>query len=169
MAQQSGTSGPKYRQIADDLRARIDSGEYPPGSQLPTKADLMATHHVALNTVERAIEELRREGLVETIQGSGMFTRQPPTAGALADADREPGDTKALSEHIAALGEEVRRLRELVDSLGVDEVRAIASRIEVNLIDLYGKLGFDYPRDEADNAERGNHGTKAASEREHIA
>ena len=129
----------------------------------------MATHHVALNTVERAIEELRREGIVETVQGSGMFTREPPAAGTPTDADGERQDGKALGERVTALADEVRQLREVVDSLGVDEVHAIAGRIEVNLIDLYGKLGFDYPRDEADSAQRGSPGTKAAAEREHIA
>ena len=71
MARQAGTTGPKYRQIAEDLRAQIKDGEYPPGSRLPTKAELMAEYHVAVNTVERAIEELRKAGLVETAQGAG--------------------------------------------------------------------------------------------------
>src|SRR5258708_16251150 len=71
----------KYQRIADDLRARSSSGEYPPGSRLPTKAELMARYQVAVNTVERAIEELRKAGLVETLQGAGMFVREPPEPG----------------------------------------------------------------------------------------
>ena len=31
---------PMYRQIADDLQRKIESGEWPRGSQLPTEADL---------------------------------------------------------------------------------------------------------------------------------
>jgi len=74
----------KYQRIADDLRARISSGEYPPGSRLPTKAELMARYQVAVNTVERAIAELRQAGLVETLQGAGMrgrSSRPSPWAG----------------------------------------------------------------------------------------
>ena len=42
-------------------------------------------------------------------------------------------------------------------------------RIEVNLIDLYGKLGFDYPRGEAGEKQRAGTGSKAAAKRDHIA
>jgi len=100
----------KYQRIADDLRARISSGEYPPGSQLPTKADLMARYQVAVNTVERAIDELRKAGLVETLQGAGMFVREPP------EAPHSPEYT-ALMEHLAGTDDQVRRLAERVDEL----------------------------------------------------
>ena len=101
---------PKYQRIADDLRARIGSGEYPPGSQLPTKADLMARYQVAVNTVERAIDELRKAGLVETLQGAGMFVREPP------EPAHSPEYT-ALMEHLAGTDDQVRRLAERVDEL----------------------------------------------------
>ena len=100
----------KYQRIADDLRARISSGEYPPGSQLPTKADLMARYQVAVNTVERAIDELRKAGLVETLQGAGMFVREPP------EAAHSPEYT-AIMEHLAGTDDQVRRLAERVDEL----------------------------------------------------
>jgi len=100
----------KYQRIADDLRARISSGEYPPGSQLPTKADLMARYQVAVNTVERAIDELRKAGLVETLQGAGMFVREPPEAAP------SPEYT-AVMEHLAGTDDQVRRLAERVDEL----------------------------------------------------
>jgi len=100
----------KYQRIADDLRARISSGEYPPGSRLPTKAELMTRHQVAVNTVERAIDELRKAGLVETLQGAGMFVCEPPGSG------HSPEYT-ALMEHLAAIGDQVGQLAERVDEL----------------------------------------------------
>src|SRR5258707_3741441 len=100
----------KYQRIADDLRARISSGEYPPGSRLPTKAELMARYQVAVNTVERAIAELRQAGLVETLQGAGMFVREPPEPG------HSPGYT-ALMEHLARTDAQVRRLADRIDEL----------------------------------------------------
>ncbi len=51
----TGEEPPKYRQIADDLRARIHSGEYAPGARLPSKAELMARYETALGTVDRAL------------------------------------------------------------------------------------------------------------------
>jgi DNA-binding GntR family transcriptional regulator len=101
---------PKYQRIADDLRARVSSGEYPPGSQLPTKAQLMTRHQVAINTVERAIEELRKAGIVETLQGAGMFVRDPPAA------THSPEYT-ALMEHLAGIDDQVRELADRVEEL----------------------------------------------------
>ena len=100
----------KYQRIADDLRAKVSSGEYPPGSQLPTKEQLKAQYQVALNTVERAIEELRKAGIVETLQGTGMFVRDSPAA------EHSPEYT-ALMEHLAETDAQVRQLADRVDDL----------------------------------------------------
>jgi GntR family transcriptional regulator len=111
MAQQPVRSGPKYRQIADDLRVRIESGEYPPGARLPTKAELMAQYHVALNTVARAVEELRRAGLVETAQGAGMFAREPTPGG------EHSAEYVSLMAQLTSIGEHVEKLDERVAEL----------------------------------------------------
>jgi GntR family transcriptional regulator len=71
---------PKYRQVADDLRARMESGEFPPDSQLPSKSELMGHYAVALATLNAAIRVLRGEGRVETEQGKGTFARKPREA-----------------------------------------------------------------------------------------
>jgi GntR family transcriptional regulator len=120
----------KYEEIASDLRARIEGGEYPVDSQLPTKTDLMKRYGVALNTIDAAIRELVSAGIVETQHGRGMFVREPPAP--------EPAD----------LAERVRELTARFDSLDPDDLRATLARIEVNLMDLYGKLGYDYPRED---------------------
>lgn len=100
----------KYQRIADDLRAGISSGEYPPGSQLPTKAELMTRYGVAVNTVERAIDELRKAGIVETLQGAGMFVCEPP------DAEHSPEYT-AIMEHLAGIDDQVKQLADRVGAL----------------------------------------------------
>lgn len=94
---------PKYRQVADDLRARIEAGEYPVGTQLPTKAELMARYGAALGTIDSAIDVLRQMGLVETRQGSGMFVCQPPP---------ERSEYDVAMSRMDELAEEIRRLKE---------------------------------------------------------
>jgi GntR family transcriptional regulator len=42
---------PMYRQIADDLRAKIESSEIGPGDQLPTETELMDQYEASRNTV----------------------------------------------------------------------------------------------------------------------
>jgi GntR family transcriptional regulator len=66
-------AGPLYRQIAEDIRRKIDSGELEPGSQLPTEDELMEEHHASRNTVRCAIKELVIRGLVNTLHGRGSF------------------------------------------------------------------------------------------------
>jgi GntR family transcriptional regulator len=61
--------------IAADLRRRINAGEFPPGSRLPTNVDLMAAHGVSKATVTNAIKELVDEGLVFTAKKGGTRVR----------------------------------------------------------------------------------------------
>ena len=111
MAQRSDTTPPKYRRIADDLRARIESGEYPADSKLPTKAELMAQYTVALSTVDHAIEELRKQGLAETVQGVGTFVRQPPTGG------EHSAEYITVMQQLSEISQEVKRLSERIGEL----------------------------------------------------
>jgi GntR family transcriptional regulator len=64
---------PMYRQIADDLRGKIESGELTQGSQLPTEIELMEQYSASRNTVRDAIKLLTTRGLVETRPGQGTF------------------------------------------------------------------------------------------------
>ncbi|HEX6968289.1 MAG TPA: winged helix-turn-helix domain-containing protein [Micromonosporaceae bacterium] len=67
----------KYEMVADDLTSRIRSGEYPPGSQLPSRAQLCEMYSVSESVVEKAMWILRREGLTETLPGVGVFVASP--------------------------------------------------------------------------------------------
>jgi GntR family transcriptional regulator len=62
-----------YRQIAEDLRLKIGSGEIPPGSQLPTELELRERYDASRNTVRDAIKWLTNLGLVATRPGQGTF------------------------------------------------------------------------------------------------
>jgi GntR family transcriptional regulator len=66
-------ANPMYRQIAEDLREQIESGELAPGSQLPTELELRDRHSASRNTVRDAIKWLINLGLVETRPGQGTF------------------------------------------------------------------------------------------------
>lgn len=65
-----------WRQIADDLTAEMESGELPPGSRLPSEAELADIYGVARLTVRRAIRDLAERKLVTVVQGRGTFVRQ---------------------------------------------------------------------------------------------
>lgn len=67
---------PMYRQIADDLRAQIESGVLEPGQQLRTELELRDRYNASRNTVRDAIKWLTNLGLVETKPGQGTFVTQ---------------------------------------------------------------------------------------------
>ncbi|MFI6658110.1 GntR family transcriptional regulator [Streptomyces sp. NPDC050523] len=66
---------PKYRRIADDLRAKIDAGDFRPGDRLPGENPLAAEYGVAGMTARQALNALKKEGLVESRKGAGFYVR----------------------------------------------------------------------------------------------
>lgn len=69
---------PKWEQIADILRERIQSGEYEP-RQLVSEVQLESEFGVARGTVRKATAALREEGLLVTTQGMGSFVAEKPS------------------------------------------------------------------------------------------
>lgn len=67
---------PMYRQIADDLRGKIESGELPQGSQLPTEIELIERYNASRNTIRDAIKVLINQRLVEPKPGQGTFVTE---------------------------------------------------------------------------------------------
>ncbi|MBP2052972.1 DNA-binding GntR family transcriptional regulator [Streptomyces griseochromogenes] len=64
---------PPYRQIAENLRARIANGTIPPGRRIPSLVALEAEFGVARDTLRKAVKVLKDEGLVETVTGMGVY------------------------------------------------------------------------------------------------
>lgn len=68
---------PKYRLLADQLRARIESSELRPGDRLPSFAEMRAHFGVTSTTIERVYGLLEQEGLIERQPRRGLFVAQP--------------------------------------------------------------------------------------------
>jgi len=64
---------PMYRQIAEDLRQKIESGVLGRGTQLPTELELREEYDASRTTIRDAIRLLITRGLVETRAGQGTF------------------------------------------------------------------------------------------------
>ncbi|MGQ0776682.1 MAG: GntR family transcriptional regulator [Pseudonocardiales bacterium] len=65
----------QYRQVADLLRDGIESGEFDPGSSLPSEPELASRFGVSRVTINRAVQLLRGEGLVKVLRGRGTVVR----------------------------------------------------------------------------------------------
>ncbi|WP_410813714.1 winged helix-turn-helix domain-containing protein [Micromonospora sp. 067-2] len=72
---EGNTVPPRYRyeQIADDLAERIATGEFPPGSKLPSRRELIEHYGVTEPVIDRAMQVLRIKGRTETLPGVGVF------------------------------------------------------------------------------------------------
>lgn len=68
---------PLYRQLADLLTAKIEHGEYPPDSRIPSEPRLAAFYGIGRPTVRQAIETLVQRGLLTRRRGSGTYVRPP--------------------------------------------------------------------------------------------
>ena len=67
---------PRYAQVADVLRERINTGTYEPGDQLPSQRELREEFDISVPTAKAAIAQLVSEGLVYSHQGRGVFVRE---------------------------------------------------------------------------------------------
>lgn len=65
----------KYKVLIDDLCKKIADGTYPPMSQLPTAHELCESYGVSRITVNKAMEELDRLGLISRKRGSGTYVK----------------------------------------------------------------------------------------------
>lgn len=128
-----------YRQIADQIRALIGTGEFAAGARLPPERDLAKQLGVSRPSVREALIALEVEGLVEVRIGSGIYV-QPAVEGAVrsrmpeAEAEAEAGPFDVLrarhvieSEcaalaarsarqvHLDAMAEALRQMRREID------------------------------------------------------
>jgi GntR family transcriptional regulator len=69
----------RYRVIADDLRERITSGEFPTGRSLPRMTDLAAAYTTTRAVITEAVRVLEGEGLVRPVRKRGTVVQWPVT------------------------------------------------------------------------------------------
>ncbi|WP_307848483.1 GntR family transcriptional regulator [Microbispora oryzae] len=77
---------PLYVRIADELRARIVSGELPAGAKLPSIPEITRLFHVADGTARDAVRALVAEGLAVARPGSGTYVKARPELRRLVRA-----------------------------------------------------------------------------------
>ena len=73
----------RYREIADDLRRRVDASEFAANGLLPSEAELSSEYAASRVTIRRALDELRDLGLVSARQGFGWFVAGDPLVQSL--------------------------------------------------------------------------------------
>ena len=69
----NNASKPIYEQITTQIKAMIMSGKLQPGEAIPSMRSLAKAIHVSVITVQKAYEDLQRDGFIETTVGRGSF------------------------------------------------------------------------------------------------
>lgn len=64
---------PIYAQITSQIKAMVMSGELQTGDSIPPMRALAKSLHVSVTSVQRAYEDLQRDGFIETTIGRGSF------------------------------------------------------------------------------------------------
>lgn len=105
-----------YLQLIDIIKQKIMSGEYQPGQRLASVRELAAEAAVNPNTMQRALAELEREGLLYTQRTSGRFVAED--AGMIEGLRMSGAEERAREFY-----------REMVQSgLSVDEIRRLLEK-----------------------------------------
>jgi DNA-binding transcriptional regulator YhcF (GntR family) len=118
--------GPEYQRVADDLRRRIASSEFPVGAAIPSTAKLSSMYGVSVTVVRAAVAQLRADGLVTGHPGKGVFVISTPDA---------------VAEQTATVEVLARQ---------VEELRAEIARLQTQIFMLYAHL--DIPHSEGQSA-----------------
>ena len=82
------SSVPIYQQIAGYIRRAVAAGVYRPGEMVPSLRALALELTVNPNTVQRAYEELEREGLIRARKGLGMFVTKHGAKSAQSKSEQ---------------------------------------------------------------------------------
>jgi GntR family transcriptional regulator len=111
--QPTGYLPPIQLRIADDIRMRIESGEYRPNDPLPTLHELAAQWRCSITSARNAVALLKAQGLITGGRGRAPVVRKPPRR-VVRDSSRH----QAEKDLVLAPEDERRKHGEAEDDLG---------------------------------------------------
>ncbi len=111
------SSRPIFIQLIEIIQIDIISGKYAPGGKLPSVRDLAAEAAVNPNTMQKALSELERSGLVFSQRTSGRFITE---------------DTKMIEELKSRLAKEkIEEFLENMQQLGYQKEETVALMTDI--------------------------------------
>lgn len=117
------TALPLYQQIKEEIAARIHSGRWASGQKLPSENELVEILGVSRMTINRALRELTRDGLLNRVHGVGTFVAERRRHASLLQL-------RDIAEEIREAGKTHRLEVLLLEEVGASD--AIAERMELS-------------------------------------
>jgi len=116
---------PIYMQMVDEVKRALARGELSPGDKMPSHKERAQMSQVNPNTVQRAYQEMEREGLTETLRGQGTFIKQDPALLQRVRSEMALAAVEQFLEEMRGLGidadETERLLRKQLAKKGEEE------------------------------------------------
>ena len=128
MKWQFSNDAPIYSQLIAQIKVGIVSGAFPPGERLPSVRDLATEAGVNPNTMQRALTELERDGLVYSQRTAGRFVTEDQAMIASAKRSLAERHIQAFLEAMTHLGygrEEILTLLRQEETKGGEEPMAV--------------------------------------------
>ena len=107
------SSRPIYLQIIERVQMDVITGRYQPGDKLPSVRDLAQEAAVNPNTMQKALSELERSGLIYSQRTSGRFITEDKELMHQMQKELAAAEVSAFVAHMKQLGitpEEIRQL-----------------------------------------------------------
>ena len=121
MKWQFSNDAPIYSQLIEQVKVGIVSGAFPPGERLPSVRDLAVEAGVNPNTMQRALTELERDGLVYSQRTAGRFVTEDTEMIRTAKEELAHRQIKCFLTAMLRLGYEKAEILSLVDRENVGE------------------------------------------------
>lgn len=125
-----------YIRVKQFLKQGLEQGRWRPGAVMPSEAELVEQFGVSRMTVNRALRELKSEGLIERVQGVGTFAAQLNRVSStltIRDLHEEITSRGNRHEAVVQFAREERAAPALAEQLGLLPGAAVFHSLIVHL------------------------------------
>ena len=110
-----------WLQLADVLKFRIVSGQYPAGIRMPSERDLASEAGVNPNTMQRALVSLEESGLVSALRNTGRYVTQDTNLIAATRSALAEAELKLFRERMRQLGYSIQETEQFLERWKINE------------------------------------------------
>ena len=121
MKWQFSSDAPIYSQLIAQIKVGIVTGAFPPGERLPSVRDLATEAGVNPNTMQRALAELERDGLVYSQRTAGRFVTEDQSMIASAKRSLAESHIQTFLRAMAHLGYDREEILTLLRQEKIEE------------------------------------------------
>ena len=121
MKWQFNADAPIWSQLIAQIKVGIVTGAFPPGERLPSVRDLAAEAGVNPNTMQRALTELERDGLVYSQRTAGRFVTEDQSMIASAKRSLAESHIQTFLRAMAHLGYDREEILTLLGQEKIEE------------------------------------------------